>query len=92
MEENKKTQVKENGPASKPTYEQLDQYATLLQRKYAEVEARLQQLDNVFTRLNYLFNVLDRAQYFSEDFVQACASEITSLLDIRKIPEEDNPT
>lgn len=88
MEENKKTPVENNGPASKPTYEQLSQYAALLQKKYAELEARLQQTEIVFTRLNYLFNVLDRAQYFSDDFVEACAVEIQEIIDTRNSDTE----
>lgn len=83
MEDNKKTPVEDKALASKPSYEQLSQYASMLQRKYNELEMRLQQVDNVFTRLNYLFNVLDRAQYFKEDFVQACADEIQEILDTR---------
>lgn len=85
MEENQKP--KDENP--KLTYEQLVQFNQMLQSKYAEVGARLQQLDSVFTRLNYLFNVLDRAQYFNEDFVNACAQEIQSILDTRdNNPEE----
>lgn len=90
MEENKKTPVEDKALASKPSYEQLDQYATLLQRKYAEVKAKLQQIDNVFTRLDYLFNVLDRAQYFNEDFITACAEEIQHILDTRGLTEDES--
>lgn len=80
MEDNKKTSAKGN---DKPTYEQLAQMNGILKQQYINLEQRLQQLDNVFTRLNYLFNVLDRAQYFKADFVEACATEIQDLLDTR---------
>lgn len=84
MEENKKQEE-----APKLTYEQLAQFNQMLQSKYAEAEARLQQINNVFTRLNYLFNVLDRAPHFNEDFVIACANEIQNLLDTRQLEESD---
>lgn len=88
MEENKKTPVENNEPASKLSYEQLSQYMGLLQRKYAEAEAKLEQLNNVFTRLNYLFNILDRAKYFDKDFIDACAKEIQDILDTRNIEDK----
>lgn len=86
METQKKTSV-ENNPAM-PTYEQLAQLNQILQQKCVQAEQGIQQLNNVFTRLNYLFDVLDRAQYFSEDFVNACSEEIQNLLDVRQVNEE----
>ena len=43
-------------------------------------------------RLNYLFNVLDRADFFSAGFTGSCASEIEQLLSIKKktVKENDN--
>lgn len=70
------------------TYEQLSQFNQMLQQKCIQQEQSIQQMNTVFTRLNYLFNVLDRAQYFNQDFVNACASEIQEILDTREEPKE----
>lgn len=86
MEENKKTPVEGNAE-KKLTYDQLSQFNQLLQRKYAEAEARLQQIENVCTRMDYLFKVLDNSQYFSDDFVGSCANEIQNIIDVRQEEE-----
>lgn len=83
MEENK---ITEGTPTL--TYEQLEDINKMLQQKCVLLEQRIQQIDNVFTRLNYLFNVLDRAKFFDEDFVKACAQEIQEILDTRNNTEE----
>lgn len=79
MEENKNQEE-----APKLTYEQYEQLVKMLQNKCLELDNRVRQLDNVFTRLNYLFNVLDRATHFDDEFVEACAKEIQNILDTRQ--------
>lgn len=83
MEETKKTDTN-----PELTNEQLVKFNQMLQQKCLQLEQSINQLNNVFTRLNYLFNVLDRAQYFNEDFINACATEIQEILDTRNNTEE----
>ena len=44
--------------------------------------------ENLFKRLDYLFMVLTNSKFFDSDFVGKCASEIKSVLDVKK--EENN--
>lgn len=79
-----------NQVGEKLTYEQLEKFNQILQQKCIQIEQRIQQLDNVFTRLNYLLNVLDRAKYFNEDFVEACSKEIQDILDTREVEVKED--
>lgn len=72
----------------KLSYEALEQMNRMLQNKCLELDNQLRNINMVGMRLNYLFNVLDRAKYFNEDFVNACAEEVQSILDTRGLEEE----
>lgn len=90
MEETKKQEAMNN---SKPSYEQLEQIAQVLQQKYLQAENNIRAINMTSIRLDYLFKVLDKAQYFSEEFVKKCAKEIEDIVDIKEeeiIPEEVN--
>ena len=86
MEENKTTEL------NKPSYEQLEKYALNLQQALLQAETKLRDINLTSMRLNYLFNVLDRADFFSAGFTGSCASEIEQLLSIKKktVKENDN--
>lgn len=90
MEETKKQEAMNN---SKPSYEQLEQIAQVLQQKYLQAENNIRAINMTSIRLDYLFKVLDKAQYFSEEFINKCAKEIEDIVDIKEeeiIPEEVN--
>ena len=42
-------------------------------------------INNTFTRLNYLFKVLENSQHFNSDFIIKCAEEIENTI---TVPEE----
>jgi hypothetical protein len=73
MEENKTNQEK-----TALTYEQLNMAATQLSAQVRQLKEQLadQNFYQLCKRLDYLFMVLDKASFFDEDFVQACAAEI----------------
>lgn len=100
MEENKKMNdmklnSKENTAKSeKMSYEQLENVAHQLSDQVNKLYARLQEADmnNLFKRLDYLFKVVESAHVFPEDFLNACITEIQSLITLPEEPqaEEDN--
>lgn len=65
-------------------YQQLEQY-------YKQAVAKLQEMDfnTAVFRVESCFKVLDRKDYFSDDFVKSCAAEIEEILTPRvEEPEE----
>lgn len=84
MEENKKTEVK------KLTYEELENYARQISMQNSNLVARLEEanLANLFTRINYLFQILQAHEFFAPEFVEECAKEITEYF--KKVNVEEN--
>ena len=88
MEDNKT--INEN--AKKPTYEELEaamyNLTEKLNKAYKDNQYLVNQLNginNTFTRLNYLFKVLENSQHFNSDFIIKCAEEIENTI---TVPEE----
>ena len=88
MEDNKT--INEN--AKKPTYEELEaamyNLTEKLNKAYKDNQYLVNQLNGIndtFTRLNYLFKVLENSQHFNSDFIIKCAEEIENTI---TIPEE----
>ena len=88
MEEKKDKEV------VKPTYEELQssmyQMTEQLNKYYKENQYLIQQINsmnNTFTRLNYLFKVLENSQHFNSDFIISCVDEIESCM---TVTQEDN--
>ena len=88
MEDNKT--INEN--AKKPTYEELEaamyNLTEKLNKAYKDNQYLVNQLNginNTFTRLNYLFKVLENSQHFNSDFIIKCADEIENTI---TVPEE----
>ena len=84
---------KKNKEVVKPTYEELQssmyQMTEQLNKYYKENQYLIQQINNMnntFTRLNYLFKVLENSQHFNSDFIISCVDEIETC---RTIPEEN---
>ena len=85
---------KKNKEVVKPTYEELQssmyQMTEQLNKYYKENQYLIQQINsmnNTFTRLNYLFKVLENSQHFNSDFIISCVDEIESCM---TITQEDN--
>ena len=85
---------KKNKEVVKPTYEELQssmyQMTEQLNKYYKENQYLIQQINNMnntFTRLNYLFKVLENSQHFNSDFIISCVDEIESCM---TITQEDN--
>ena len=88
MEDNKT--INEN--AKKLTYKELEaamyNLTEKLNKTYKDNQYLVNQLNginNTFTRLNYLFKVLENSQHFNSDFIIKCAEEIENTI---TIPEE----
>ena len=87
-----------NKKASKPTYEELEaamyNLTEKLNKAYKDNQYLVNQLNginNTFTRLNYLFKVLENSQHFNSEFIIECAEEIENTITIPEAPNtEDN--
>lgn len=86
MEEKKETPV-ENQP-KQLSYEDLKNIAGQLQQQNMQMRKALSELnyENMFKRLDYLFEVIKVPHMFNDEFVGKCAEEIQNML---TIPEED---
>lgn len=86
MEEKKETPV-ENQP-KQLSYEDLKNIAGQLQQQNMQMRKALSELnyENMFKRLDYLFEVIKVPHMFSDEFVSKCTEEIQNML---TIPEED---
>lgn len=85
MEENKDQQ----GVATpkKLSYEELENVARQLSEQNKIMYRRIQELETneIFTRLGFLFKVVEFANRFNSEFLNKCTQEIEQLI---TIPEE----
>ena len=90
MEEKKETPV-ENQP-KQLSYEDLKNIAGQLQQQNMQMRKALSELnyENMFKRLDYLFEVIKVPHMFNDEFVGKCAEEIQSMLTIPEKDKEDN--
>ena len=90
MEERKETPV-ENQP-KQLSYEDLKNIAGQLQQQNMQMRKALSELnyENMFKRLDYLFEVIKVPHMFNDEFVGKCAEEIQSMLTIPEKDKEDN--
>lgn len=85
MEENKTTnEVKTN----KYSYEELENICHQLSEQARTLYTQLQEanLSNIYTRLSFLFKVMENAAMFDADFTDKCSNEIVRLMAV----EEDD--
>ena len=82
MEEKKETPA-ENQP-KQLSYEDLKNIAGQLQQQNMQMRKALSELnyENMFKRLDYLFEVIKVPHMFNDEFVGKCAEEIQSMLTI----------
>ena len=90
MEEKKETPV-ENQP-KQLSYEDLKNIAGQLQQQNMQMRKALSELnyENMFKRLDYLFEVIKVPHMFNDEFVGKCAEEIQSMMTIPEKDKEDN--
>lgn len=90
MEEKKETPV-ENQP-KQLSYEDLKNIAGQLQQQNMQMRKALSELnyENMFKRLDYLFEVIKVPHMFNDEFVGKCVEEIQSMLTIPEKDKEDN--
>ena len=90
MEEKKETPV-ENQP-KQLSYEDLKNIAGQLQQQNMQMRKALSELnyENMFKRLDYLFEVVKVPHMFSYEFVSKCTEEIQNMLTIPEKDKEDN--
>lgn len=90
MEEKKETPT-ENQP-KQLSYEDLKNIAGQLQQQNMQMRKALSELnyENMFKRLDYLFEVIKVPHMFNDEFVSKCAEEIQSMLTIPEKDKEDN--
>lgn len=90
MEEKKETPV-ENQP-KQLSYEDLKNIAGQLQQQNMQMRKALSELnyENMFKRLDYLFEVIKVPHMFSDEFVSKCTEEIQNMLTIPEKDKEDN--
>lgn len=90
MEEKKETPV-ENQP-KQLSYEDLKNIAGQLQQQNMQMRKALNELnyENMFKRLDYLFEVVKVPHMFSDEFVSKCTEEIQNMLTIPEKDKEDN--
>ena len=93
MEDNKT--INEN--AKKPTYKELEaamyNLTEKLNKAYKDNQYLVNQINgisNTFTRLNYLFKVLENSHYFKESFITECTEEIENTITIPDTPDDGN--
>lgn len=92
MEDNKTVNARK-----KPTYEELEaamyNLTEKLNKAYKNNQYLVNQINginNTFTRLNYLFKVLENPHYFKESFITECAEEIENTITIPDTPDDSN--
>jgi hypothetical protein len=70
----------------KLSYEELENIANELHNKCNELFEALQNanLQNMFTRLDFLFKVLKNSKEFDAEFVSLCVEEIKNIMIIKE--------
>lgn len=88
MAEKNETPQKEE--QKKLSYEQLEQLAGNLSKQNEQLYNRVmeQNFQNIITRLELLFKVIENADRFSSDFVISCSEEIEKTLTLPEKKEE----
>lgn len=83
----KVVEMKTDTTVEKKTYEQLEAENMQIKQQAEAMYRQMQQMNmqNIFKRLDYLFEVVKEKTAFPKDFVDRSTNEIVSLL---TIPEE----
>lgn len=73
---------KENKKKAQLSYEELNNVARQLSEQNRQLQQMLQNTQNVFRRLDYLFRVVEIKDFIPDDFKEACVKEIIELMTI----------
>ena len=94
MEENKEKTVKLESENRKLSYEELNDMARQLSQQNQQLYAQLQRINmnNMFRRLDYLFEVVKNGAVFSPEFLDNCVQEIEESLTITEEEQLDQET
>lgn len=86
---------KNNEAPKKVSYEdlqkaagQLYQQSQALMHENEQLKEQIQKLNGVEIRLHYLFEVLDKGNYFDDDFIEKIVNEIKEIMIIDNTEEE----
>lgn len=74
----------------KLTYEELEKVASQMNIRIQQLQQQLQQMNyqNVYTRLEFLFKVVENHLQFPDSFVSKCVDEVETLMTIPEQSEE----
>lgn len=78
---------KENKKKAQLSYEELNNVARQLSEQNRQLQQMLQNTQNIFRRLDYLFRVVEIKNFIPDDFKEACAKEIIELM---TIPDDES--
>ena len=94
MEENKEKTVKLKPENRKLSYEELNDMAMQLSQQNQQLYAQLQRvnMNNMFRRLDYLFEVVKNGAMFSPEFLDNCIQEIEETMTITEEEQVDTET
>ena len=87
-----KAKVSKETEKQKYSYDELNNIAHQLNEQNIQLYKRLQEanLDNMFKRLDYLFKVLDKPEFFDNEFIDNCSKEIVELMTIPEDNKDEN--
>ena len=80
---------KENKKKAQLSYEELNNVARQLSEQNRQLQQMLQNTQNVFRRLDYLFRVVEIKDFIPDDFKEACVKEIIELMTIHEDESEN---
>ena len=94
MEENKEKTVKLESENRKLSYEELNDMAMQLSQQNQQLYAQLQRvnMNNMFRRLDYLFEVVKNGAMFSPEFLDNCIQEIEETMTITEEEQVNTET
>ena len=93
MEETKEVKMEPKAVTAQPhpekvSYEQMVNIANQLQSQNRELVVRLNNLADIYHRLDYLFKVIANADKFDITFVEKCVKEIEGIMTIPEQSEQ----
>lgn len=89
--EEKKLKKEVAGKQQKLSYEELNKVCAELYQQVQKYQKQLYEMNltNMYTRLNYLFKVLEHASVIKDaEFINSCVEEIKDAMIIRNTEEE----
>ena len=81
----------DKGHPEKVSYEQMVNIANQLQSQNRELMIRLNNLADIYHRLDYLFKVVASPTLFSKEFIDKCVKEIEEIMTIPEQPSKPQP-